>query len=196
MKLFLSIILFLVTFSISAQKYKDGDIIFQSSISGQSKAVEEATNSPYSHCGIIFFDNGVPFVYEAVQPVGKRDLKSWIESGKNSEFKVMRLKDTSLLNHLPISKMREYASSQFDKNYDIYFGWSDKEWYCSELVWKTYKRIAGVELCKPKALKEFNIDAPIVRKTMAKRYGNEIPYDENMVSPGQLFDSGLLIEIK
>ena len=33
---------------------KDGDIIFQSSKSQQSKAVELATNSVFSHCGIIF----------------------------------------------------------------------------------------------------------------------------------------------
>lgn len=32
---------------------KDGDIIFQTSLSGQSKAIQAATGSPYSHCGII-----------------------------------------------------------------------------------------------------------------------------------------------
>ena len=53
---------------------KDGDIIFQSSKSQQSKAVELATNSVFSHCGIIFIENGVPYVYEAVQSVGKRPL--------------------------------------------------------------------------------------------------------------------------
>jgi uncharacterized protein YycO len=182
--------------SCSGQKIKDGDIIFQSSLSGQSKAVEEATDSPYSHCGIIFYENGIPYVYEAVQPVGKRKLDDWIASGKDKKYKIMRYIDSTVLTSEKIEEMKNYAKKQFGKNYDIYFGWSDKEWYCSELVWKTYKNVLGIELVKPKTLREFNIDAPIVRKTMAKRYGKNIPYDENMVSPGQLFESELVDEIK
>jgi hypothetical protein len=179
-----------------AQNFKDGDIIFQSSLSQQSKAVEEATNSPFSHCGIIFYENGKAFVYEAVQPVGKRNLNDWITSGVSKEYAVMRLTDSSLLTKENLREMCAFAKSQFGKNYDIYFGWNDKEWYCSELVWKTYYNILSIELAKPKALKEFNIDAPIVRKTMEKRYGNNIPYDEKMISPGQLFESKLLHRVK
>jgi hypothetical protein len=48
---------------------KNGDIIFQTSLSQQSKAIQLATNSKYSHCGIIYKDNGQFYVYEAVQPV-------------------------------------------------------------------------------------------------------------------------------
>ena len=178
------------------QNFKDGDIIFQSSLSQQSKAVEEATNSPFSHCGLIFYENGNPFVYEAVQPVGKRKLSDWIESGVSQKYVVMRLLDSSSLTKDNLEKMKLFAKNQFGRNYDIYFGWSDKEWYCSELVWKTYYNILSIELAKPKALKEFNIDAPIVRKTMAKRYGNNIPYDEKMISPSQLFDSKLMYQVK
>jgi uncharacterized protein YycO len=107
----------------------------------------------------------------------------------------MRYIDSTVLTSEKIEEMKNYAKKQFGKNYDIYFGWSDKEWYCSELVWKTYKNVLGIELVKPKALREFNIDAPIVRKTMTKRYGKNIPYDENMVSPGQLFDSKLMYQV-
>ncbi|MFY7667151.1 MAG: YiiX family permuted papain-like enzyme [Crocinitomicaceae bacterium] len=178
------------------QNFKDGDIIFQSSLSQQSKAVEEATNSPFSHCGIIFYEKGEAFVYEAVQPVGKRKLSDWIESGVSQKYVVMRLMDSSSLTKDNLEKMKLFAKNQFGRNYDIYFGWSDKEWYCSELVWKTYYNILSIELAKPKALKEFNIDAPIVRKTMAKRYGNNIPYDEKMISPGQIFDSKFLYQVK
>jgi hypothetical protein len=64
------------------------------------------------------------------------------------------------------------------------------------LVWKTYKNVLSIELAKPKALREFNIDSPIVRKTMVKRYGNNIPYDEKMISPGQIFDSKFLYQVK
>jgi len=183
-------------FIFAQKKFKDGDIIFQASYSQQSKAVEEATNSPYSHCGLIFYEKDIPYVYEAVQPVGKRNLIEWIDSGVDGKYVVMRLKDTSLLSNNNIEKLKAYANYQFGKNYDIYFGWSDKEWYCSELVWKTYKSVLAIELAKTKPLREFNIDSPIVRKTMANRYGNNIPYDEQMISPGQLFESNQLYQVK
>jgi hypothetical protein len=34
--------------------FKNGDLIFQISTSGQSKAIQLATHSKYSHCGILY----------------------------------------------------------------------------------------------------------------------------------------------
>ena len=48
---------------------KNGDLIFQTSLSGQSKAIQLATKSKYSHCGLIFKDGNDFFVFEALQPV-------------------------------------------------------------------------------------------------------------------------------
>jgi hypothetical protein len=48
---------------------KNGDLIFQTSLSSQSKAIQLATNSKYSHCGIVYSDNGQFYVFEAIQPV-------------------------------------------------------------------------------------------------------------------------------
>jgi uncharacterized protein YycO len=39
------------------------------------------------------------------------------------------------------------------KKYDIYFGWDDQRIYCSELVWKIYKRGANIEIGKLQRLK-------------------------------------------
>jgi hypothetical protein len=178
-----------------AQKFKDGDIIFQSSPSQQSAAIEEATKSPYSHCGIIFYENGVPYVYEAVQPVGKRLLIDWIESGVNKMYVVKRFKDSTVLGATEILLLKNYAVSQFGKNYDVVFNWSDKEMYCSELVYKSYWNACHIKLATTLPLRDFNIDGPIVRKVMNQRYGNEIPYDEPMISPEQLFNSPQLITI-
>jgi hypothetical protein len=174
---------------------QDGDIIFQSSKSQQSKAVELATNSVFSHCGIIFIENGMPYVYEAVQPVGKRPLIDWIKSGVGEKYKIRRLIDRGILMSESWESMRDYAQKQVGKNYDIYFSWTDKEMYCSEYVWKIYNEIAKIPLVKPKELREFNIDAPLIRKTLFERYGNDIPYNELMVSPGQLYDSDLLMDV-
>ena len=54
---------------------KDGDIIFQTTQSSQSKAIQLATHSRYSHVGIVYFDKRQPMVLEAVQPVRVTPLK-------------------------------------------------------------------------------------------------------------------------
>ena len=194
---FVSSLLLLLLFSCQnyAQKFKDGDIIFQSSPSPQSAAIEEATNSPYSHCGIIFYENGVPYVYEAVQPVGKRSLEDWIESGVNEMYVIKRLIDSTLLGPGEMQSLKNFALSQFGKNYDGVFNWSDKEMYCSELVYKSFWNACHIKLANLLPLRDFNIDGPIVRKIMKERYGNDIPYDEPMVSPEQLFNSPRLMTI-
>jgi hypothetical protein len=194
MKQLLYLLLFIVPLTACTQQYRDGDIIFQSSPSRQSAAIEEATQSPYSHCGIIFYENNVAYVYEAVQPVGKRRLDEWIESGVNAEFVVKRL-DTVQLTENKIKALKSYAIEQFGKNYDGKFNWSDKEMYCSELVYKCYWNACQIKLATPKPLREFNIDGPIVRKIMKERYENDIPYDEPMISPDQLVNSRLLITV-
>lgn len=63
-------------------KLQNGDIIFQTSTSTQSKAIQFATHSEYSHCGIIFQDKNEWYVFEAVQPVKKTPLNEWIDRGK------------------------------------------------------------------------------------------------------------------
>lgn len=194
MKHFHYLLLFIFPLTACTQQYRDGDIIFQSSPSRQSAAIEEATQSPYSHCGIIFYENNVAYVYEAVQPVGKRRLDEWIESGVNAEFVVKRL-DTVQLTENKIKALKSYAIEQFGKNYDGKFNWSDKEMYCSELVYKCYWNACQIKLATPRPLREFNIDGPIVRKIMKERYGNDIPYDEPMISPDQLVNSRLLITV-
>ena len=49
---------------------KEGDVIFQSlPDSDLTRAIEGATNSPYSHTGIVIKKNGDWYVREAVGPV-------------------------------------------------------------------------------------------------------------------------------
>ena len=75
------------------QKILNGDIIFQTSKSSQSKAIQLATNSKYSHMGIIYENNGRYFVYEAVQPVKLTPLKEWIDRGEDEHYVVKRIKN-------------------------------------------------------------------------------------------------------
>ena len=201
-KLFILIFLisFLVVgFSIQTNNndFKNGDIIFQTSLSSQSKAIQLATKSKYSHCGIIFKENNQYYVFEAIQPVTKTPLKKWISRGKNEKFVVKRLKNADeILTAKTLSKMREIGQKFAGKNYDLTFDWSDDKIYCSELIWKIYKRSIGIEVGKLEKLKDFDLSNPIVEKKMKERYGNKIPKDELVISPVSIFNSNLLKTVK
>lgn len=175
-----------------ASEFQNGDVIFQTSESEQCEAVRIATNSKFSHCGIIFIENGKKYVYEAVQPVKITALEDWITHGKGSKYVVKRLKKSEKqLTPEQLIAMKNYGKNMLNKNYDIYFGWSDSEIYCSELVWKIYKNGANIEICPTKELKEFNLNNPLVQRIMYQRYGSQIPYTEKVVAPSQLYDSEL-----
>jgi hypothetical protein len=177
-------------------KFENGDIIFQTSLSSQSKAIQIATNSEYSHCGIIF-DEGQLLVYEAVQPVKMTPLQEWIARGKNGKFILKRLKNPKPLeNPENYKRFCDAANVFFHKDYDLAFDWSDDKGYCSEVVWKTYKNGLGIELCKLEHLKDFNLSNPAVKAKLAERYGNKIPYNQLVISPKAIFESKLLETVK
>lgn len=174
-------------------KFRNGDIIFQETRSSQAEAIKRATASPYSHVGIIYFQKEKAYVFEAVQPVKLTALPAFIRHGVRGKYVVKRLKNaTAILTPAAQQKMYESGIKHLGKNYDWVFGWSDEKIYCSELVWKIYKDGIGIELSAPKKLKEFNLADKVVQQKMQERYGKNIPYEEPVVSPGQLFDSPLL----
>ncbi len=174
-------------------KIEQGDMIFQTSQSKQCEAVKIATNSKFSHCGIIFIEKGKKYVFEAVQPVKYTPLEDWITHGKENHFVVTRLKNASaVLNVQTIQKMKAYGNSFNNKDYDLYFEWSDDKIYCSELIWKIYKNGAGIELCPLQKLKDFNLKDVRVQAILAERYGTKIPLDENVVAPSDLESSKIV----
>ncbi len=183
-------------FSKSVPKLRSGDIIFQTSQSDQCKAVQAATHSIYSHCGIIFMEGDKIKVFEAVQPVKVTDFDEWITHGKGNKYVIKRLKNAdSVLTPATLNKMKEAAKKHNGKNYDIYFGWSDERIYCSELVWKVYKEGAGLEVGKLQKLKEFDLSSSEVKRIMKDRYGNNVPMEETVISPASVFASELLITV-
>ncbi|PCI98512.1 MAG: peptidoglycan peptidase [Flavobacteriales bacterium] len=188
------------TISISSEstsEFQNGDIIFQTSQSSQSKAIQLATNSKYSHVGIIYNNSNKWYVYEAVQPVKLTPLKVWIDRGKNDHYVVKRLKNaTDVLTKETLSKMRQVGEQYMGKNYDIYFEWSDDKIYCSELVWKVYKEATGIEIGKLEELKDFDLTHEAVKQKMKERYGDNIPMDEKVISPAAMFNSDKLITVK
>lgn len=185
--------------SSSTKTIKEGDIIFQTSISSQSKAIQLATKSKYSHVGIIFksTQNNDFLVLEAVQPVKFTPLNEWIKRGENAHFVVKRLKNAdTLLTDEVIKKMKSVGNKFVGKNYDLYFEWSNERIYCSELVWKIYKEALDIELGKLEKLASFDLSSKTVKDKMRERYGNKIPLDEIVIPPSAIFQSDELIFVK
>lgn len=182
--------------TISSGKFQSGDIIFQTSMSNQSQAIQLATKSNYSHVGIIYEAKGQYYVYEAVEPVKLTRLNDWIKRGKDAHYVVKRLKNSDqLLTRAAIDRMKKTGEKFKGKGYDIYFEWSDDRIYCSELVWKIYKEAFNVEIGQLQALREFDLTHALVRKKMKERYGENIPLNEKVISPVAMFNSDKLLTI-
>jgi hypothetical protein len=186
-----------VNFLIFNNQLKDGDIIFQTSLSQKSNVIQLATHSKYNHCGIIYKIKNDYLVFEAVQTVKYTPLIKWIAGGEDAHFVIKRLKNADvLLNAENINKMIKVGESFKGKDYDNYFEWSDNRMYCSELIWKIYKKSLGIEIGKLQKLRDFDLSDDVVQKIMKKRYGNNIPLDETVISPISIFNSDLLETVK
>jgi len=176
---------------------KNGDLIFQTSLSGQSKAIQLATKSKYSHCGLIYKYGNDFYVFEAVQPVKRTPLDKWIARGKDGKYVIKRLKNADqVLTPATLTKMKQVGDKFNGKNYDLTFEWSDDKIYCSELIWKIYQRATGIEIGKLEKLSDFDLTNEAVKQKMKERYGDKIPTNEIVISPAAIFDSELLTTIK
>jgi uncharacterized protein YycO len=185
--------------SISSQSFqsniplKTGDIIFHVSQSTQSRAIQMATKSKYSHVGMIQIINGKYFVYEAVQPVKFTKLEDWIKRGENGHYVVKRLKNSNtILTPANTEKLISAGEKYKGKNYDLYFEWTDDRIYCSELVWKIYKEALDIEIGTLQELKDFDLTNSVVKEKITERYGDNVPLREKVISPAAIFESDLL----
>ncbi|MFZ6053256.1 YiiX family permuted papain-like enzyme [Halocola ammonii] len=173
--------------------WQNGDIIFQSGSSDFSQAIKLATKSEYSHMGILFEKDGEWFVFEAVQPVRATPIEDWIDRGVGDKFIVKRLRNANqILTSEVLAEMRKIGAAQIGKNYDSAFNWSDEEMYCSELVWKIYRRAANIEIGEPKPLKTYDLSHELVKLQLNKIHGSDWPLDEPMISPQAMFKSELI----
>ncbi len=152
-----------------------------------------ATHSKYSHVGIIFFKDGRPYVYEAARTVRYTPLKQWIDRGEGGHYVVKRLQNAGkVMTSRSIEKLKSIAAGFQGKPYDFAFDWSDDKIYCSELVWKIYDQGIGVKIGRLKKLRDFDLSNNAVKKLIKKRYGDQVPLNETVISPADIFLSDLL----
>jgi hypothetical protein len=172
---------------------RDGDIVFQNILSSQSEALRLAMHSPYTHVGVLYIEGGETNVYEAVGPVMRTPFEGWIRHGTGGHFVVKRLRQADrYFTGDGIARFRQAGKKYEGRPYDSRFLWSDDRIYCSELVWKMYESAFGIRIGELRKFGEFDLSSPAVVKIIKERFPNGAPMNEPVVSPADIFDSGLL----
>jgi hypothetical protein len=174
----------------------EGDLIFHTSQSAQSQAIQLATHSPYSHCGLLYKTNGEWQVFEAVQPVKLMPLARWVARGQGQHFVVKRLRDAkTALTPAALGRLRAAGQPMLGHNYDLAFEWSDERIYCSELIWKGYDRGLHWQLGQLQQLRDFDLSNPAVQTKLRERYGAQLPLSEPVISLASIFSSPELVTV-
>ncbi len=158
---------------------RQGDILFQSLPKlDLVVAIEGITESPYSHCGVITVRNNSFFVIEGVGPVRETPVRRFVRRGRGRTIDVYRLKP-AYRDRIPqfIEAMRAYAGRPYDFRYRM----DDEKIYCSELVYKGFKKVYGEELGKLEKLGDMNWKPYL--KTIEKYEGGPMPPDRQIISP-------------
>lgn len=175
---------------------RNGDLIFHTFQSAQSQAIQLATRSPYSHCGILYQQNGKWQVFEAMQPVKLTPLTDWIARGQDGHFVTKRLRDAATaLTPAALARLKAAGQPMLGRGYDLYFGWADDRIYCSELIWKVYERGLGRRLGQLQQLREFDLSHPAVQAKLRERYSRHLPLAETVISPASVFSSAELVTV-
>ncbi len=174
----------------------DGDLLFQTSRSAQSVAIQQATGSRWSHVGVAVYRDGQPYVLEAEANVRFTPLATWIARGQGGHYAVRRLRDSAPVD-TPAAHvaLRRWAAGVLGRPYDDRFAWSDQRLYCSELVWKLYRNAYGLTLAPLAHWRDFRLDSPEVRQRMRERFGGAPPPDEPLIAPDGLYRSPLLVTV-
>ena len=167
---------------------REGDVIFQTSLSQQSPLIKMGTRSTITHCGVVVMKDGKPYVLETQKTLVLTPLKKFIVRGKDGKYWHKRPK----LDNIKIK-----YSGYLGKPYDLAFKFDNGKFYCSELIYDVYLNQLGVELCKPKTIDDYLIFGshriPKIKRAMKKR---GITMEQYAVAPVDVFNSKELKFVK
>ena len=176
--------------SLGAYQPKEGDLYFQSlPRNAVVNAIEGASESPYSHCGILVRKVDEWFVLEAIGPVMETPLAKWIKQARDNHYDVFRL-EREHAGNIPV--FIKAARKYMGRPYDIRYRMDDEKIYCSELIFKGYRDATGESLGK---LVKFG-DLKWVRHTpVILAIEGSIPLNRIMITPRHLSEAKQLEKV-
>ena len=157
---------------------KTGDVVFQASKSSRSAMIRAASDSPYSHVGLVEVTDAGAFVIEAIQPVSRTPWETWYARGIDSKFTVIRAKKASPED---LAKVVATAKAWVGRPYDARYRLDDERLYCSELVMKAFAAV-GIEAGTLQPISSLTLNAAM--RTLAKSRGVDL--EQKLVTPASI----------
>ncbi len=164
----------------------EGDVVFQSlpNPAGMDlvDAIEGATGSPYSHCGMVFQEGGAWKVVEAIGPVKITSLDTYVARGRGGKVWAYRLDDAEK-KHVPAALAA--MKKDLGKPYDPRYRFDEEAIYCSELIWRGWEVATGRKLGTAVTLGSLDWKPyqPVIEAIEGQ--GN-LPLDREMITPRDL----------
>jgi len=125
----------------------EGDILFQDLNCGElCDAIEAVTegidNKDFSHCALVIKDNGETKVIEAIgSKVQVNSLNDFLaRSGDSTELKNITIGRIKRNYKSIIPEAVDFAKKQIGQPYDDEFILDNGSWYCSELIYESFKK--------------------------------------------------------
>lgn len=169
-----------------AYEPQSGDVIFQSLPRSElAEAIEQATDSSWSHCGLICRNAGGEWVVlEANAGVEETQFHKWIQRSRKGRYAVWRLKE-EYRKHIP-AMLRE-ARNMMGRPYDSRYRMDDERIYCSELVYKAYLAASGESMGELVALGELSWEP--FERLIRRLEGGAPPLKRVMITPRHLSEA-------
>jgi hypothetical protein len=144
-------------------KLQTGDLILLSLNCRVCQLIELEEGLPFSHMALVVKENYQIKLLEAwgVEGIRKKSIQEfWSDKNLNSENPILVLRHkTQLFKRTQASEIENYLAEFIGKKYDPYFLWHNTNdqgqpiYYCSEFIYKLYKKWLGENLrLKTKAM--------------------------------------------
>lgn len=162
---------------------QEGDVLFQALPHQEVvDAIEGATDSDFSHCGIVAKVDGKWIVYEALGKVRETPLYDFLLRGRERGFAVYRWKAGERER---VPTIMERARAMLGRPYDTRYKMDDERIYCSELIYKAYRdATAGGQAGKLVRLGDLKWGK--YERTIIELEGGPPPLDREMITPRDL----------
>lgn len=201
--LYIGILFFGLSCTPKGPQLHTGDLLFQV---GAASAMEEAITAAterdtmlnFTHVGIFLTTNEADSVLEATSDGGVRivPLADFLNRAGRIAGRpgvvAMRLRDTAGVA-LSVKRARQYAGLPYDYSYRPGNG----RFYCSELVWESYRDTCGRRIfpARPMNFRAADGTMPAFWTELFEKLGEPIPEGVPGTNPNDMAREGVLTEV-
>jgi hypothetical protein len=172
-------------------KPRHGDVLFQSLPDNPlARAIEGATHCPFSHCGIVSYENGDWYVYEALDKVQRVPLRVFCSRGRGQAFAAYRIPD---FERSLLPRTMDCVRQMLGRPNDEHFRMEDDSLYASELIYHAFKTASTHQVGE--LVKFGDLNWQPYRETFEKAEGGPIDLNREVIFPAQMIQSPELNEV-